>query len=124
MTTSLVQEYQRATDGAFQQRVRSAIFQLLPDVIGEAVGASVPGYSGNVTLTQGMIDRRHGWAVDVLRQPDYWVPKIAAVLAGENAVRAVDLPNPSTGSSEISDTIIVGRVRALIFDLAGVPAGV
>lgn len=117
MTTTLAQEFTRSNDPAFQQRVRSATFQLLPDIIGEAVGASVPGYTGTVVLTQGMVDRRHAWAVDVTRQPDFWVQKIAAMLAGENAVRNVDPP------AEVSDTIIVGRIRALVFDLAGVPAG-
>jgi hypothetical protein len=118
MTTTLSQETTRAADPAFQALVRAAVWQLIPDIIGETVGTLIAdGTTLNVPLTQAMIDKRHGFAVSFMASPDFWAPKVAAMLAGEAAVRAVDPP------AMPADNVIVARTRACINALAGVKAG-
>lgn len=104
MTTTLIDEYERANDPEFTKRVRAALFRLLPDVIGEPIGA----------LTASAHAKRHACAVACLREPAEWVERAALLVAGENAVRAVDLP------AMPSDTVISGRLTVLFSDLAGV----
>lgn len=80
------------------------------------VGASVNDGNTPVTLTQPMIDKRHAWVVDFTRQPDYWIPKCAAMLAGETAILAIDMPTVP------DDATIKSRALRLVHSLAGVKA--
>lgn len=108
MPTTLAQEHTRATDPAFRTLVRSALFRLLPDVIGETFGV------GQDATTQARRDKRHAWAMAVLADPDYWVARAASMVAGEGAIRNVD---PSTLPD---DTTINARLKALVNDMAGI----
>lgn len=117
MATTLEQQNTRANDSAFQAVVAAAFWQIIPDVIGEAVGESVNDGASAVVLTQGMIDKRHAWATDFTRQPAYWVPKCAAMLAGEEQILNVDLPDLP------DDSKIKQRASRLVHALAGVKAG-
>ena len=109
MTTNLTQEHARAADPAFRAVVRAALFRVLPDVIGETTGGGGP------TVPQR--DKRHAWALSVLREPDYWTERASMLLAGEPQIRAVDPP------ASPSDGVISTRLQALINDMAGVLAG-
>lgn len=104
MTTTLDQEFTRATDPDFLRRVRAAVFRAVPDVMHEPVGA----------FTATAHQKRHAWAVFALSNPSEAVERAALLLAGENAIRAVDLP------AMPADTVIFGRLQALVSDLAGV----
>lgn len=117
MATSLAQQNNRASDGTFQAAVAAAFWQIIPDVIGETVGANVNDGNTPVALTQPMIDKRHVWATDFVRQPGYWIPKCAALLAGEPAIIALD-----TFSFPADDATIKARALRLIHTLAGVKA--
>jgi hypothetical protein len=117
MATTLAEQNTRANDGAFQNVTAAAFWKIIPDIIGEAVGASVNDGNTPVTLTQPMIDKRHAWAVDFVRQPAYWIPKCAAMLAGEPAILAVNLP------AIPDDVTIDARARRIVHALAGVKAG-
>jgi hypothetical protein len=116
MATNLAQQNDRANNPAFQAVVAAAFWQIIPDVIGEAVGASINDGNTVVALTQPMIDKRHAWAVDFTRQPAYWIPKCAAMLAGETAILAIDAP------AIPDDATVNSRARRLIHTLAGVKA--
>ena len=107
MTTNLLQETERATNPIFQATVRAAVYRLIPDIVGEVVGGA---------LTEPRVAKRHAWAIDFQRQPDFWVPKVAGMLAGESLIRAVDVP------AIPPDASINARLLLLIDDLAGVRA--
>lgn len=117
MATTLSQQTSRANDPAFQNAVAAAFWQLIPDVIGEVVGASVNDGGTPVNLTQAMIDKRHAWAVDFTRQPAFWIPKCAAMLSGEQQIMIVDAP------ALPDDSTIKQRANRLVHALAGVKAG-
>lgn len=117
MATSLAQQNIRANDGTFQAAVAAAFWQIIPDIIGETVGTNVNDGNTPVVLTQPMIDKRHAWATDFVRQPGYWIPKCAALLAGESAIIAID-----TFSFPAVDATIKSRALRLIHTLAGVKA--
>lgn len=115
MATNLAQQNTRATDPVFRTQVESAFWQIIPDVIGEPVGKLVNDVdSAAFALTQPMIDKRHAWAVDFLRQPAFWIPKCAAVLAGEPTILAVD--------GAVPDATVLSRANRLVHALAGVKA--
>lgn len=103
MTTTLDNEYDRAHDPEFLKRVASALYRMLPDVMHEAVGGSAGAHA-----------KRHACAVACLQSPGEWVPRAAALLAGENSIRAVDLP------AQPADAVIIARLTAIFSDLAGV----
>jgi hypothetical protein len=117
MATTLAQQNTRANDAAFQAAVSASFWKLIPDIIGETVGANINDGNAVVALTQPMIDKRHAWAVDFVRQPAYWVPKCAAMLAGEPAILAIDAPTIP------DDATIDSRARRIVHALAGVKAG-
>lgn len=116
MATTLAQQNSRANDGTFQAAVAAAFWQIVPDIIGETVGANINDGNTPVVLTQPMIDKRHAWAVDFTRQPAFWVPKCAAMLAGEQAIVAIDAP------AIPDDVTIRARALRLVHALAGVKA--
>lgn len=116
MATTLAEQNTRANDTAFQNLVAASFWRIIPDIIGEAVGANVNDGNTPVVLTQSMIDKRHNWAVDFTRQPAYWIPKCAAMLAGEPSIVAVDMPALPT------DAAIDARARRIVHALAGVKA--
>jgi hypothetical protein len=116
MATTLAEQNTRANDQAFQNVVAAAFWKIIPDIIGEAVGASVNDGNSPVTLTQPMIDKRHNWAGDFVRNPGYWIPKCAAMLAGEPSIVLVDMP------AIPNDATIDARARRLVHALAGVRA--
>lgn len=117
MATNLAQQYIRAHDGIFLAQVESAFWQINPDITGEPVGKLVNDVdSASFPLTLGMIDKRHAWAQDFARQPGYWVPKCAAILAGEPVILAIDL------GSTVPDATVISRANRLVHTLAGVKA--
>jgi hypothetical protein len=116
MATTLAEQNTRANDPAFRNAVAAALWRLIPDVIGEAVNASINDGNTPVSLSQPMIDKRHAWAVDFTRQPDFWIPKVSAMLAGEPSIILVDVPTIPP------DATITARVSRLVHALSGVKA--
>jgi hypothetical protein len=104
MPNTFSNDLARATDPTFVGQVRAALYKTLPSVIGEAAGA----------LTQTEVNKRHAWAVDAMRNPGTWVPVAAAMIAGQAAIRNVDMP------TAIADATIESTLTSLISDMAGV----
>jgi hypothetical protein len=116
MATTLAQESTRANDPAFRQAVEAAFYRLIPDVIGEAVGVQIQEQSGPVLLTAAMVTKRHAWAVSAMTNPQFWIPILAKLLAGEQQIRVIDMPDlPDDGT-------INARLTRMISDVAGVLA--
>lgn len=116
MATTLLQEFGRARDATFLQLTETAVWRVWPDIVGEPLGVSA--WTSGVSLTQPMIDKRHSWAMDFARQPDFWIPRIARALAGENQIRNVEI-----AAGQPSEAIMIGRFQAIVNDLAGVKIG-
>lgn len=124
MPTTLSQQYARAREPNFMLLVEAALDEILPDVIGEAVGAVVPVQAAaapfTVTLTAEMVRKRHEWASAILNSPErraHWVRTLSCLSAGENAIRSIDVP------AMPSDVQIKITVQRLINDCAGVKNG-
>jgi len=108
--TMLIEDYARAQNTDFRNRVRSSLMRILPDVIGETVAqATSPGSTG----TEAKRKKRHQWAMDVLARPDHWVERASMLLAGETQIQAVAI------GTMPDDTIIDARIKRLIDDMAG-----
>lgn len=121
MATNLTQQYDRARDTAFKRLLEAALDEVLPDVIGEAVGASVPAHpSGNVVLTAPMIAKRHALATQILGSSErkvHWVATFAMLAVGEATFKNIDPPALPT------DAQFITTVRRLFNDCAGVLNG-
>jgi hypothetical protein len=115
MATTLAQQITRANDPVFRAQVEAAFWQINPDITGEPLNKLVNDVDSTAfPLTQGMIDKRHAWATDFVRQPGFWVPRCAAILAGEPVILAIDLGSP------IPDATVISRANRLVHTLAGV----
>lgn len=100
---SFANDLSRSLDPTFRAQVRGAIYKLAIPVIGEA------------SSTLGR-DRRHDLMVGATRDPDRFVPWIAALVAAESSIRAVDMP---TG---VSDAAVETALTNVLNDAAGVQA--
>lgn len=116
MATTLAEENTRANDPAFKAAVEAAFYRMIPDIIGETVGAVIQEQSGAVTLTAAMVTKRHAWAVSAMTNPAFWVPILAKLLAGEQQLRVIDAP------ALPDDWTINARLTRMISDVAGVLA--
>lgn len=96
-------DFARASDSSFQTQVRGAVYKTAIAVIGEA--SSTPGR-----------DQRHDLLWSAIRQPTIYVPWIAALVAGEASIRAVDMP------AAVSDAAVEAALVAVLNDAAGVKA--
>lgn len=123
MTTTLLQQYERARDPDLRRMVEAAMDEILPDIVGETVGTTWPAHPAggpDVTLTQAMIDKRHTWAQSILGSSTtraHWINVMTALLCGEQTIRNVDLPSLPT-ESQVRMT-----VKRLVNDCSGIKAG-
>lgn len=93
----------RAADPTFQTQVRGAVYKTAIAVIGEA--SSTPGR-----------DARHDLLWSAIRQPNLYVPWLAALVAGESSIRAVDMP------ATVTDAAVEAAFVNVLNDAAGVKA--
>lgn len=117
--TTLVQDTERSTDAVFRAQVRAAIARELPDILGETVGTFPRATS------EAQRVKRHAWAVEVLRDislSSAWLDRVCWMLAGEPQIQAFPPATPAV-PQPVSDVQIIGRLRGLINDFAGVQAG-
>lgn len=121
MTTTLTQQYTRARSTEFRQLIEAALDEVLPDVIGEQAGASVPTQGGGtVVLTATMVTKRYALAMSILGSAErraHWVATFAALAGGETVVKNIDVP------ALPSDAQVKTTIQRLFQDCAGVQFG-
>jgi len=114
MATTLKQQTSRARADDFRAQIEAVIAADVPNL----ANGVAPFASADVDVK----DALRAYATACLSNTSNEVRKAALLVAGENAIVAIDI-NESAGTYTATDATVRARFRALVPMLAGLPVG-
>jgi len=130
MPTTLPQQATRSIDPDFVAQVGAALDRDVPDMISATGGAHWGGIITAIATPPAQADARsalRNFGFTCIEDRARTVAKVARLVAGENAIVAVDIQLAAAGPpavalnfANVPDTLVINRTRVIIRSLIGV----